>query len=142
MNDTPATVFVVDDDKSVRKSLGRLLRSFGYDVELFASADEFLQRLPCEGVGCLVLDVQLPGLNGLELQEKLAGCHSMLPIVFITGHGDLSTGVRAMEAGASAFITKPFREETLLEAIDRALAECRNGHKGGGTRGASLKKSP
>jgi len=130
LNDTQATVFVVDDDKSVRKSLSRLLRSFGYDVELFASADEFLQRLPCEGVGCLVLDVQMPGLNGLELQEKLAGCPSMLPIVFITGNTDLSTGVRAMDAGASAFITKPFREETLLEAIKRALAECRNGHEG------------
>jgi len=136
VSDTRATVFVVDDDASVRKSLGRLLRSFGYDVELFASADEFLQRLPSDGVGCLVLDVQLPGVNGLELQAKLADRDCTLPIVFITGHGDLTMGVRAMEAGASAFITKPFREDTLLQAVDQALAKCGNGHRNAGSEGS------
>ncbi|RPJ83700.1 MAG: DNA-binding response regulator [Acidobacteria bacterium] len=135
MSDTGATVFVVDDDSSVRKSLGRLLGSCGYDVELFASADEFLQRLPCEGLGCLILDVQLSGLTGLDLQEKLAARHCTLPIVFITGHGDLTMRLRAVKAGASAFIMKPFREETLLQAVAQALVQSRNGKQTRNSKG-------
>lgn len=130
MTDRAGTVFVVDDDDSMRRSLGRLLRTAGYEFELFASADEFLRRLPHEGVGCLVLDVQLPGLNGLELQEKLVECRFKLPVVFITGHGDLPVRQRAMKAGASAFLTKPFHGDTFLEAVDQALAKSRGGNAG------------
>jgi two-component system response regulator FixJ len=114
-------VFVVDDDASVGKSLGRLLKSAGYDVEILASADEFMQRVPFEDVGCLILDVQMPGLNGLELQKTLARSNCAPPIVFITGYGDLPMSAHAIEAGALDFIQKPFNDETLLKAVDKAL---------------------
>jgi FixJ family two-component response regulator len=119
------SVFVVDDEASVRKSLGRLLKATGYRVETFASAQEFLQRPPDDAVACLVLDVQMPELNGLDLQRALMDTNRVLPIIFITGHGDIPTSVRAMKAGATDFLSKPFDEKDLLEAIRRALERAR-----------------
>jgi FixJ family two-component response regulator len=116
-----ATVFVIDDEPSVRKSLGRLLKAAGYHVEVFASAREFLEREWRNETGCLVLDLQMPDLNGLELQQALAQTDRSLPIVFITGHGDIPTSVRAMKAGATDFLPKPFDQKDLLESIERAL---------------------
>ena len=121
MSAADGIVFVIDDELSVRKSLGRLLKAAGYRVEVFASAREFLQRGLGDEVGCLVLDVQMPDLNGLELQQTLAEADRLLPIVFITGHGDIPTSVRAMKAGATDFLSKPFDEKDLLEAISRAM---------------------
>ena len=121
MSAAKPTIYVVDDELSVRKGLGRLLRAAGYHVEAFASAQEFLGRLPDGGLGCLVLDVQMPDLNGLELQQVLVATNRCLPIVFITGHGDVPTSVRAMKAGATDFLSKPFDEKDLLDAIARAL---------------------
>jgi len=120
---TPPVIFVVDDDPSVRKSLMRVLTSAGYVVEGFASAREFLTREPFAGPCCLVLDVRMPGLTGLELQEALAGHGHRMPIIFITGHGDISMSVKAMKAGAADFLTKPFDVEKLLEALERALTK-------------------
>jgi FixJ family two-component response regulator len=117
------TVFVVDDDPSVRKSVTRVLTSTGYAVEAFASAREFLAREALEGPGCLVLDVRMPGLTGLELQETLANANHRMPIIFITGHGDISMSVKAMKNGAVDFLTKPFVVESLIEAVQRALAK-------------------
>jgi FixJ family two-component response regulator len=125
MNATASTVFVVDDEATVRKSLGRLLKAAGYRVETFASAREFLQRPQDDAVACLVLDVQMPELNGMDLQRALTGTSRVLPIVFITGHGDIPTSVRAMKAGATDFLSKPFDEKDLLEAIERALETAR-----------------
>lgn len=121
----PGTVFVVDDDASVRRSLVRLLGSAGHAVESFASAAEFLQRQLFDEVGCVVLDVRMPGMDGMQLQEHLVCSDCPLPIVFISGHGDIPMSVRAMKAGAVDFITKPFRDETLLRAVDESLAKCR-----------------
>jgi FixJ family two-component response regulator len=123
------TVFVVDDDASVRRSLVRLLRAAGYAAEAFKSAAELLDRPPCDEVGCVVLDVRMPGMDGLALQEHLARSGCPLPIVFISGHGDIPMSVRAMKAGAVDFITKPFRDETLLGAVDGALAKSRAGRQ-------------
>jgi FixJ family two-component response regulator len=119
-------VFVVDDELSVRKSLGRLLRAAGYRVELFASAREFLRREPEDAPACLVLDLQMPELSGLGLQQELVDAGRGVPIVFITGHGDIPTSVRAMRAGAVDFLAKPFSETELLEAIERALRKARD----------------
>src|SRR5256886_7672518 len=116
-----AAVFVVDDDESVREALGGLLRSAGYAVETFASAQEFLARPPADLPGCLVLDVGLPDLSGLDLQQRMADMNIEMPIVFITGHGDVPTSVRAMKAGAVEFLTKPFGERDLLDAIRQAI---------------------
>jgi FixJ family two-component response regulator len=121
MGGPDAIVFVVDDEPSVRKSLGRLLTAAGLRNESFASAREFLQRWRGEEIACLVLDVQMPDLNGLELQQTLAEANRPLSIIFITGHGDIPTSVRAMKAGATDFLSKPFDEKDLLQAIDRAL---------------------
>jgi len=117
------TVFVVDDDSSVQQSLMRLIESAGYAVEGFASAREFLERERFPGPCCLVLDVRMPGLTGLDLQEALAGAGHRMSIVFVTGHGDISMGVRAMKGGAVDFLTKPFDEKELLTAIERAVAK-------------------
>jgi FixJ family two-component response regulator len=118
-------VFVVDDDISVRESLELLIRSEGWHVETFGSAGEFLDH-PRAGVpSCLVLDVSLPGLNGLELQKRIASQRSAMPIIFITGHGDVPMTVQAMKAGAVEFLTKPFRDEALLSAIRQALERSR-----------------
>jgi FixJ family two-component response regulator len=117
------TVFVVDDDPSVRKSLTRLVASAGYRVHAFASAQEFLGRGPSTGPCCLVLDVRMPGLTGLDLQKALAQAQHRMAIVFITAHGDIPTSVEAMKAGAVDFLTKPFARTALLDAIQRALAK-------------------
>jgi RNA polymerase sigma factor (sigma-70 family) len=116
-------VFVVDDDASVRKSLTRLISEAGYTVQTFASAREFLARPPSVGPSCVVLDVRMPGLNGLDLQQTLASAAHEIPIIFITGHGDISMSVKAMKAGAVDFLTKPFAGKDLLEAIQRAVTK-------------------
>jgi FixJ family two-component response regulator len=119
----PSLVFVVDDDASVRKSLTRVMTGAGYTVEAFASAREFLAGERRDGPCCLVLDVRMPGLTGLELQETLADRRHRMPIVFITGHGDISMSVQAMKGGAADFLTKPFDVERLLDAVARAIAK-------------------
>jgi FixJ family two-component response regulator len=126
--DKPATkasmVFVVDDDISVRESLELLIKSAGWQPQTFVSAQEFLSQPHPPVPSCLVLDVTLPGLNGLELQQQLAGRHDM-PIIFITGYGDVPMTVRAMKAGAVEFLTKPFKHDVLLDAIEGALERSR-----------------
>lgn len=119
-------VFVVDDDISVRESLELLIRSEGWLVETFVSAKEFLERPRALVPSCLVLDVSLPGLNGLELQKQVVVERSDMPIIFITGHGDVPMTVQAMKAGAVEFLTKPFRDEALLSAIRQSLERSRN----------------
>lgn len=126
MNGDRPTVFVVDDDRSVRTGLDRLLKVNGYRVESFASAEEFLQVKSDPLIACLILDVNLPGLNGMDVQLLLSQRRSMLPIVFITGHGDIPTAVHAVKSGAISFLTKPFRESELLNEIENAFALCRN----------------
>jgi len=116
-----AAVFVVDDDMSVREALGALLRSVGFAVETFASAQAFLARPQSDLPGCLVLDVGLPDLSGLDLQQRMADMKMQIPIVFITGSGDVPTSVRAMKAGAVEFLMKPFGERDLLDAIRQAI---------------------
>jgi RNA polymerase sigma factor (sigma-70 family) len=116
-----ATVYVVDDDPSVRRGLRRLIESVGRTVETLDSAQEFLQKYDRERPGCLVLDVRMPGVGGLELQERLAEEGIEVPIIFITGHGDVPMTARAMKAGAMDFIQKPFNEQELLDAISRAI---------------------
>jgi FixJ family two-component response regulator len=116
-----AIVLVVDDDVSVREALGSLIRSAGLRVETFASAQEFLTRSRVDAPSCLVLDVRLPGLSGLDLQKRMAEVNLQIPIVFITGHGDIPTSVRAMKAGAVEFLTKPLADRVLLEAIQEAI---------------------
>ena len=123
MTASTPVVFVVDDDASVRKSLTRVVTSAGYAVEAFASARDFLAREPFVGPCCVVLDVRMPGLTGLDLQEALAGAGHRMPIVFITGHGDISMSVKAMKGGAVDFLTKPFDVENLLDAIQRAVTK-------------------
>jgi FixJ family two-component response regulator len=115
------TVFVVDDDAAVREALSSLIRSIGLNVETFSSAREFLKHKRPEVPACLVLDVRLPGLSGMELQRELATGHNQIPIIFITGHGDIPMSVRAMKAGAVEFLTKPFRDQDLLDAIQQAI---------------------
>ena len=121
MSETPSIVLVVDEDISVRESLELLLRHEGLDVETFVSAQEFLSRPPVTVPSCLVLDISLPGLNGLDLQKRVAVERHEMPIIFITGHGDIPITVQAMKAGAQEFLTKPFSDEILLNAIRNAL---------------------
>ena len=121
MDEKEPTVFVVDDDESVRDSLRSLIRSAGLQVETFASAQQFLSSARSDEPSCLVLDVRLPGLNGLDLQRQLVESRIKTPIIFITGHGDIPMSVRAMKAGAVEFLTKPFRDEDLLTAIQEAI---------------------
>jgi RNA polymerase sigma factor (sigma-70 family) len=127
-------VFIVDDDASVRKSLERLVRSVGLRGEPFASAPEFLQRMAADGPSCLVLDVRMPGVSGLALQEALAAAGHHLPIIFITGHGDIPMSVRAMKAGAVDFLAKPVNDQDLLEAIQAAIARDRQARQEQGVR--------
>lgn len=115
------TVFVVDDDASVREALSSLIRSVGLRVEVFSSARDFLRKKAADGPACLVLDVRLPGLSGMDLQRDLVEANNHLPIIFITGHGDIPMSVRAMKAGAVEFLTKPFRDQDLLDAIQQAI---------------------
>lgn len=114
-------VFVVDDDASLREALRSLIRSVGLQVELFGSTQEFLQRKGPDVPSCLVLDIRLPGTSGLDFQRKLAEAGISIPIIFITGHGDIPMSVRAMKAGAIEFLTKPFRDQDLLDAIHAGL---------------------
>ena len=114
-------VYVIDDDESIRESLKSLMRSVGLGVETFASAQEFLQSERPDVPACLILDVRMPGLSGLDLQRDLADASIHIPIIFITGHGDIPMSVRAMKAGAVEFLTKPFRDQDLLDAIQQAL---------------------
>jgi FixJ family two-component response regulator len=122
---TTPVVFVVDDDVSVRESLESLIRWAGWKPETFSSAQDFLSRPRNETPSCLVLDVQLPDLNGLDLQERVATDRTDMPIIFITGHGDIPMSVRAMKAGAAEFLTKPFERDVLLNAIRRSIERSR-----------------
>jgi FixJ family two-component response regulator len=126
MTAAEAMVFVVDDDVGTRESLKNLIRSVGLRVEAFASAQDFLRSTRPDVPGCLVLDVRLPGLSGLDLQKRMAEVELEIPIVFITGHGDIPMSVRAMKAGAVEFLTKPFRDQELLDAVQQALERDRN----------------
>jgi FixJ family two-component response regulator len=121
MTETPATVFVVDDDVSVRRGLERLLRSAGYQVRMFSSARDFLEQDRLDDLGCLVLDLRMPGQSGLDLYEALTATGRDRSVVFITGHGDVPTAVRAMKAGAVDFLPKPVDDGVLLEAVARAM---------------------
>jgi FixJ family two-component response regulator len=127
----PSTVFLIDDDASVRKALTRLIRSAGYDVQAFASAHDFLDNFRVReenGPACLVLDVRMPGLSGLDLQQKLQATNTVLPIIFITGHGDIPMSVRAMKDGAVDFLPKPVKDKELLKAVEQALARANHDH--------------
>ena len=115
-------VYIVDDDQAIRHAMGLLLKSVGLQHQVFASADEFLERHTGNNDGCLVLDIRMPGLSGLELQQKLTEMGSSLPIIFITGHGDIPMAVDAMQKGAFDFIQKPFEVEALIESICKMLA--------------------
>ncbi len=121
MTNVGPTVFVVDDDEAIREALKSLISSVGLQVATFASAREFLQSRGPDAPGCMVLDVRLPGLSGLDLQRELSDANIHTPIIFITGHGDIPMTVQAMKAGAVEFLTKPFRDQDLLDAIQQAL---------------------
>jgi FixJ family two-component response regulator len=125
MNSGTPVVHVVDDDASFRKAVGRLLRASGYEVALYESGDRFLDDPNSKEPGCILLDMRMSGLSGLELQERLRQLDSILPIVFLTGYGDVPSTVQAMKGGAQDFLTKPVKEQTLLEAVQRALARYR-----------------
>jgi len=125
MRDANSTVLVIDDDPDLRASVGRLLESLGIDVRLFASIADFFKSDPPDGPTCLVLDVRLPGQSGLDLQRELAMAKRELPIIFITGHGDIPMSVQAMKGGAIEFLTKPFRDQDLLDAIQLGLSRAR-----------------
>jgi len=125
MVDAKSTVLVVDDDPAVRASIGRLLRSLDLDAQLFASIADFLKSDSPDGPSCLVLDVRLPGQSGLDFQREFAGANRELPIIFITGHGDIPMSVQAMKGGAIEFLTKPFRDQDLIDAIQLGLSRDR-----------------
>jgi FixJ family two-component response regulator len=125
MTEPPSTVIVIDDDLAIRESLGSLLRSVGLQVKLLASVAEFFASGRPGGPACLVLDVRLPGRSGLDFQRDLAAANILLPIIFITGHGDIPMSVQAMKGGAIEFLTKPFRDQDLLDAIHLGLARDR-----------------
>jgi RNA polymerase sigma factor (sigma-70 family) len=125
MLDENCTILVIEDDVDLRSSLGRLLRSVGLNARLFASVSDFLKSEPAEGPSCLVLDVRLPGQSGLEFQRELATAGRELPIIFITGHGDIPMSVQAMKSGAIEFLTKPIRDQELLDAIQFGLTRDR-----------------
>src|SRR5213083_2898966 len=126
MSNVSPVVFVVDDDPSVRRAIQRLVESVGLQVELFASAQEFLRSKRPDAPSSLVLDIRLPGISGLDFQRQLAEANIHIPIIFITAHGDIPMTVRAMKAGAVEFLTKPFRDQALLDAIQQALARDRH----------------
>jgi FixJ family two-component response regulator len=119
------TVFVVDDDRSVSEAIARLLRSVGHCPRVFGSAQEFLARAKIDGPSCLVLDVRMPGLGGLDCQRRLSEAGLRIPVIFMSGHGDVPMTVRAMKAGAVDFLTKPFRDQDLLDAVNQALEQDR-----------------
>jgi len=123
------TIHIVDDDMSFRKAVARLLQAAGYQVHLYESATQLLENLPTPARGCILLDVQMPGLNGPQLQEALVRLGFELPIVFLTGHGDIPTSVRAIKAGAEEFLPKPASKKILLQAIERALQRYDGAHE-------------
>ncbi len=125
MSQAEPIVFVIDDDESVLRALERLVRSVGLSIETFLSADEFLNRELPDGPSCLVLDIRMPGLSGLELQDEFAKRGLEMPIIFITGHGTIPMSVRAMKAGAVDFIQKPFNDQELLDAVHKAIEQDR-----------------
>jgi len=133
MNDehsgSQSTVYVVDDDASVRRGLSNLIRSVGLRVEVFASASEFLAAKRPDAPACLILDVRMPGLSGLDFQTELTKARNRIPIIFITGHADIPMTVKAMKAGAIEFLTKPFRDQDLLDAVQVALERARVAHQ-------------
>jgi FixJ family two-component response regulator len=132
MNTRPqqdAMVFIIDDDEALREALAALFRSVGLQVKLFASAAEFRQASLPDVPSCLVLDIRLPGLGGLEFQADLAKANIQIPIIFMTGHGDIPMSVRAMKAGAVEFLTKPFRDQDMLDAVQLAIEQDRKQHK-------------
>jgi FixJ family two-component response regulator len=116
------TVFVIDDDAGIRASIQGLLKSAGLRSECFETAERFLQRKPSDGPSCLILDVSLPGINGLDFQQQLSNAGLQIPIIFVTGHGDIPMSVKAMKSGAVEFLTKPLKRQALLDAIQQALA--------------------
>ena len=122
MNETNPSLFVIDDDASVRKSLGRLLQAHQYQVETFACAEDYLSRKNYTGIGAIILDLSMPGLDGIDLQARLQDNGSRLPIIFLTGHGDIHTSVVAMKQGAENFLTKPVDEKELLTAVHDAIS--------------------
>jgi FixJ family two-component response regulator len=129
MTETEAIVFVIDDDRAVREAIKSLIRSVGMRVQTFVSAQEFLAGQRPDAPACLVLDVRMPGLSGLDLQLELARANIHIPIIFITGHGDIPMSVQAMKAGALEFLTKPFRDQDLLDAIKQAIDRDRAARK-------------
>jgi FixJ family two-component response regulator len=135
----PGKVFLVDDEPELRQALARLLKAEGFDVEGFGSAPEFLARVTEDTSGCLLLDLAMPGLDGLELQERVAATGAKLGIVFLTGHGDIPTSVRAVRAGALDFLTKPVRRDDLLRAVHAALAHAR-AQQAAAAAGADLRR--
>jgi FixJ family two-component response regulator len=122
MGNPRETVFVVDDDPGVRHAVGSLLRSIGVQTTLFASAPEFLAAAPPDAPACVILDVRMPGLSGLDCQRQLKRAGLNIPVIFMTGHGDIKMSVRAMKAGAMEFLTKPFRDQDLIDAVQQALS--------------------
>lgn len=120
---TVPTIYIIDDDDGMRRALSLLVSTVGYQTQTFASADEFLQRFDPDRHGCLILDIRMPGMSGLELQQHLNQTGSMLPLIFITGHGDVPMAVQAMKEGAFEFIQKPFRDQDLLDRINHALKQ-------------------
>src|SRR6266542_3251603 len=132
MSDATSTVLVIDDDPDLRASVGRLLRSLGIDVQLFASISDFLKSDLPDCPTCLVLDVRLPGQSGLDFQRELAAANKEIPIIFVTGHGDIPMSVQAMKRGAIEFLTKPFRDPELLDAIQLGLSRDRARREGEG----------
>jgi FixJ family two-component response regulator len=129
MIDQGPTVYVVDDDSAVRNALDSLIRSVGLKVRTFASADDFFRAKISSVPGCIVLDVRMPGMSGVDLQKELLGLENEMPIIFITGHGDIPMAVRVMKAGAVEFLGKPFRDQDLLDAIQQAIARDDNRRK-------------
>jgi FixJ family two-component response regulator len=125
MHEKAKCIFIIDDDDGVRQGLTNLLNSANYEVETFATAEDFLARKPFSGIGCIILDVRMPGMGGLNLQERLNQLENPMPIVFITGHGDLPMGVDAMKKGAVDFLPKPFEDEQLLTAVALGLEKNR-----------------
>jgi FixJ family two-component response regulator len=128
MTSETAVIYVVDDDAPFRTAIGRLLRASGYQAALYESAEQFLKSPPPSGPGCILLDIRMSGLSGLELQGQLNKQGILLPIVFLTGHGDIPTSVKAIKAGAEDFLSKPVVKDTLLSTVERALARYREMH--------------
>ena len=129
MSPASAKVFVVDDDRSILLALTRLIRSEGLEIETFSSPSEFLDRPPYDGPACLVLDLKMPGVSGLDVQQALAAAGRVLPIIFVSGHGSVPSSVKAMKAGAVDFLTKPFSETDLMRAIQAAIAQDRDARR-------------